>query len=178
MLIPLLPPILTFILKRTMEIFQINYDEETKLLTEEQEKKLQKSGKTLLKKLNVENEYVSLLLCSQNTIQELNREYRNKDKATDVLSWVYEEAEDDFVIPGEEEIDNPWGELAISMVQCQLQADAADWSFETEFYRLLVHGLVHLAGYDHEISEEEEQKMLKVELELLDEIGLGSVYRD
>lgn len=112
---------------------------------------------------------VSLYLTDDDEIRALNQQYRDKDKATDVLSWSY--WEDD---PASEIL----GELAMSMDRIQEQAQTNGWSVATEFLRLLAHGCAHLVGYDHEISEEEEQRMLAVEIEMLNGIGLTNIYSE
>ena len=157
------------------ESFHISYGEITTTLEANFEITLQEKGKKLFEKLGITGKFVSLLLCPESTIQELNAVYRGKDKPTDVLSW--EDDGKDF-LPVELQNSLPWGELAICLEICEKQAKEHQWSFEVEFYRLLVHGLVHLAGYDHEISEEEEKQMLEIELGLLDVLGLSHVYQN
>lgn len=79
---------------------------------------------------------VNLICCSDYTIRKLNRDYREKDKVTDVLSFPF--ADDDFL-----------GEVYISVKRAEVQARRYGFSFEDEFLRLFLHGLLHLAGYDH-----------------------------
>jgi probable rRNA maturation factor len=85
---------------------------------------------------------VSVLLASDETIRSLNRRFRGKNKATDVLSFPA-----DTGTPGPEEIA---GDLAISVPTARRQAAEQDHSLSTEIKVLLLHGLLHLAGYDHE----------------------------
>ncbi len=93
---------------------------------------------------------VSLLLSSDDTIQRLNRDYRGKDKPTDVLSFAYDEG-------------SLLGEIIISVDTARRQARELGYSLEEELTRLLVHGLVHLLGYDHEKGPEEERKFKELE---------------
>jgi probable rRNA maturation factor len=83
-----------------------------------------------------------VLLASDETIRSLNRRFRGKNKATDVLSFPA-----DTGTPGPEEIA---GDLAISVPTARRQAAEQGHSLSTEIKVLLLHGLLHLAGYDHE----------------------------
>lgn len=87
---------------------------------------------------------VSVLLAGDETLRQLNRQFRKKNKATDVLSFP---AMADAGAPQGAELA---GDLAISMETAARQAEAFGHSLETEVRVLLVHGLLHLAGYDHE----------------------------
>lgn len=103
---------------------------------------------------------VSLLLCSDDRIQQLNRDYRHKDKATDVLSFPSHENLRK-ISPSEEEVF--LGDLAISIPTARRQAKEFGISVFDEFIHLYFHGLLHLLGYDHEISAVEEKLMQKWE---------------
>lgn len=85
----------------------------------------------------------SLILCSDYLIRKLNREYRQKDKVTDVLSFG---------------MDDPdlLGEIYISLQRARVQANRFGISYDEEILRLFVHGLFHLQGYDHEDEKERE----------------------
>ncbi|GBU22957.1 hypothetical protein R80B4_02870 [Fibrobacteres bacterium R8-0-B4] len=78
----------------------------------------------------------AVILCSDYMIRKLNRRYRGKDKATDVLSFPF--GDDDLL-----------GEVYISLQRAAVQARRYGVSYEDELKRLLVHGLLHLMGYDH-----------------------------
>lgn len=107
---------------------------------------------------------VSLLICGDSRIRTLNREHRQKDKVTDVLSF-----------PGHdnlrsEVLSDPLihlGDLAISIPVTRRQAREFKITFEEEFIHLFFHGLLHLLGYDHEVSKKEEALMEKWEEEAL-----------
>jgi probable rRNA maturation factor len=77
-----------------------------------------------------------IILCSDYAIRKLNRDYRGKDKATDVLSFPF--GDPDLL-----------GEVYISLQRAKVQARAYGLTYEEELKRLLVHGLLHLTGYDH-----------------------------
>ena len=109
---------------------------------------------------------VDLLFVDNAAIRELNREYRDKDMATDVLSFPMYEAEEE--IDDEEEI--LFGDIVISLERAQEQCEEYGHSLEREVMYLLVHGLLHLAGYDH-IEEEYKKQMRTQEEKLLAVIG-------
>ncbi len=103
---------------------------------------------------------VSLLICGDERIRKLNREHRKKDKPTDVLSFPsYENLRK--ISPHEDEVF--LGDLAISIPTARRQAKEFGISVWDEFIHLYFHGLLHLIGYDHEISEAEEKLMQKWE---------------
>ena len=109
---------------------------------------------------------VDLLFVDNETIREMNREYRDKDMATDVLSFPMYEADEE--IDDEEEI--LFGDIVISLERAQEQCQEYGHSLEREVMYLLVHGLLHLAGYDH-MEEEDKKQMRAQEEKLLAEIG-------
>jgi probable rRNA maturation factor len=86
---------------------------------------------------------VSVLLATDASIRILNRDFRKKDKATDVLSFPAAESE----IAGSQKLA---GDLAIALGVAARQAEEHGHSLQTEIKVLLLHGLLHLAGYDHE----------------------------
>jgi len=85
---------------------------------------------------------VSILLVDDAAIQALNARYRGKDEATDVLSFTQEDA---FVIPGEPRI---LGDVVVSIDTATRQAAAGGRSLEDEVAQLIIHGVLHLLGYD------------------------------
>lgn len=101
---------------------------------------------------------LSVLFCKDPEIHKLNLSYRGKDKPTDVLSFSAQEGAE---MPGTE---NVLGDLVISVDTAKLQAKEYGVSFENEILRLLIHGILHLAGYDHEnVSKAEAQRMRRLE---------------
>jgi probable rRNA maturation factor len=94
--------------------------------------------------------HVSLLVCGDVRIRDLNRDHRNKDKITDVLSFPAGEL-------------STLGDLAICMPQTKRQAKRFDIKVMDEFIHLFFHGVLHLSGFDHEISVEEEELQQKWE---------------
>ena len=118
------------------------------------------------KKVHQEIE-VDLHFCGDKRMREINRAHRSKDKTTDVLSFpMYESLRPDstdFVLPGPVML----GDIIISRNVAQKQAKEYDLDLEQEVIHLFCHGLLHLLGYDHEISQEEEDLMESLEKEIL-----------
>ena len=102
---------------------------------------------------------VSVIIVNSDEIHEMNKQYRNIDRPTDVLS--FEEFEDDYL-----------GEIFICEEKVYEQALSYNHSNEREFAFLLTHGLLHLLGYDH-INKEDEEKMFAKQDELLNK----TIYR-
>ena len=106
---------------------------------------------------------LSILFATDEYIRELNKQYRHKDYATDVLSFAACEAQE-IVTPVVS-----LGDVVISLETALEQAKSLEVSFEEEVLRLLIHGLLHLLGYDHEgVAEEEVLRMQKKEDLLFD----------
>lgn len=97
---------------------------------------------------------LSLLLTDNDTIQELNSTYRGKDRPTDVLSFPM----DDPVL---------MGDVVISLETAAAQAESYGVANDEELSRLLVHGTLHLLGYDHVNGGRQAAKMKRREAELM-----------
>ena len=120
-----------------------------------------------MKKLHFNHQEVSLIFCNDAYIQELNKNYRQIDAATDVLSF-----ENDQVYRDEEGKWKCVGDIIISLDMLPVNAQYFDVDINNELKRLLVHGLLHLNGYDHgeeHISKDAapQCKMLKKQEKLL-----------
>ena len=98
----------------------------------------------------------TIAFVSDKNIRKLNQQFRNIDKATDVLSF-----------PAEEETN--LGDIAISVETAAAQAEENGLTFDTEIAQLILHGLLHLSGYDHETDNGE---MNKLELRLRKKLGI------
>ena len=103
--------------------------------------------------------YLSLLITTNAQIQEINREYRQKDTPTDVISFAYNETENFGAM-------NMLGDIVISIERVKEQSSEYGHSDEREFYYVLCHGMLHLLGYDH-IEEEDKVVMRRREEEIL-----------
>lgn len=113
---------------------------------------------------------LSILIVDDQEIQSINKEHRGKDKATDVLSFPMQESIKDNII------DNVFdelhlGDIVISKDTCEKQALENNISFIDEFIHLLSHGFLHLLGFDHELSDEDDKLMRALEVELIDIIS-------
>ena len=109
---------------------------------------------------------VSLLFVDNDAIQQLNKDYRDKDMPTDVLSFPMYEPDEEIV--DEEEI--LLGDIIISLERAKEQSEDYGHSLEREVMYLLVHGLLHLLGYDH-MQDDQKQTMRQREEHLLGLIG-------
>ena len=116
------------------------------------------------KHLNIENPLLNIVI--DDRIREINKEYRNKDAVTDVISFAFEEVKD--VDYGNVRF---LGEIYISYERCKEQASEFGHSIRREFSYLAVHGLLHLLGYDH-IKEEDKKVMRALEEEILNEYDI------
>lgn len=114
---------------------------------------------------------VSINFVDNKEIQELNRNYRQKDVPTDVISFALQETvEGELDIIGEN-IPLALGDIVISVDKAKEQAVDYDHSFERELAFLTIHGFLHLLGYDH-MNEEDEEKMFAKQEEILGEFGI------
>jgi probable rRNA maturation factor len=108
-------------------------------------------------------------------IQELNRDYRDKDAPTDVLSFAIQESDEDepmILFAEEDDIPvEPLGDVIISIPTAIRQAEEYGHSLERELAFLAVHGFLHLIGYDH-LTEEEEKEMFGKQETILANLGL------
>ncbi|MEH7224518.1 rRNA maturation RNase YbeY [Bacillus sp. JJ1566] len=114
---------------------------------------------------------VSITFVDNDRIQEINREYRDKDQPTDVISFAMEEmGEGEIAIIGEN-IPKLLGDIIISIPRAREQAEDYGHSFARELGFLAVHGFLHLLGYDH-MTDKDEEKMFSRQKEILEAYGL------
>ncbi|MBC3536422.1 rRNA maturation RNase YbeY [Megasphaera hominis] len=113
------------------------------------------------------NAEISILLCHNEYIHELNKQYRDIDRPTDVLSFALNEGEEDGY-------DGPdtalLGDIVISLDKVQEQADEYGHSFERELAYLTIHGMLHILGYDH-MEPDDKAEMRKEEEFILTRLG-------
>lgn len=122
-----------------------------------------------------EDTEMSVTLMHNDEIHQINKEYRNTDRATDVISFAIEEDPDDqdvIILPDNVYVPRNIGDLMVSVDKAQEQADDYGHSFERELGFLVVHGFLHLNGYDHMRSPEDEKIMFSLQREILDAYGL------
>jgi probable rRNA maturation factor len=130
---------------------------------------VRKMAQTVLKAEGVVPPYeVSLVFTDSEMVKQLNRNYRGVDEPTDVLAFYMlpqDEAGSSFALPPDGV--TRLGEVIISYPQAVTQAREQGHSHERELALLIIHGILHLLGYDHE-EPEEESKMRERERELLE----------
>ena len=124
---------------------------------------------------------VSVLLTNNDAIQELNRDYRNKDKPTNVLSFPSLDMDPENLadsIPALE-AGQPLllGDIIVALETVQEEAQFQGKAFGDHFIHLLVHGLLHLLGHDHQVDKEAD-RMEAIEISLLTALGIADPYAD
>ena len=145
--------------------------EPNEMYSELTEKVLKKCFET--ENLLDKNIYVSIIYTTPVDIQAYNKEYRNIDKATDVLSFPMFEKEEVEKLKQEKSIvTEVLGDIIVNLSQVEMQADEYGHSFERELAYMLVHGFYHLMGYDH-IQPEDKKEMREKEENVLSELNIN-----
>lgn len=135
----------------------------------EEIKELSEVEKVVLFALNyqkITNAVFNIIIVDKNTIQKLNREYRNKDSVTDVISFALED--DNTFIKTDLRV---LGDIYICLDRAKEQASEYGHSLLRELSFLSVHGLLHLLGYDHQ-TKEDENVMFGLQEMILNEYGI------
>jgi len=110
------------------------------------------------------NLYINVILTTPDKIKEANKEYRNIDKETDVLSFpMFEKQEIEKMRVNGNNIIDILGDIIISIPKVEEQAKEYGHSFERELAYMLIHGFYHLMGYDHMNEEEKKEMRIKEE---------------
>ncbi|WP_018997381.1 rRNA maturation RNase YbeY [Hirschia maritima] len=133
------------------------------------EKVIESALEAAAQKMN-QSGLVEVLLTNDAEMRELNSKWRGKDTPTDVLSFPSEGAD----MPGMQTF---LGDLALGLEVAKTDADKLGRDFELHVMHLLVHGFLHLLGYDH-MSEEEAKHMEGLEAQILAPLGLPDPYGD
>lgn len=117
--------------------------------------------------------YITITLTNSENIRKINKEYRNIDKATDVLSFpMYEKEElEEKIAKQHYEHEDVLGDIVISIEKVEEQAKEYGHGFERELSYMIVHGFYHLMGYDH-IEEEDKKKMRPKEEKILNTLKI------
>ena len=146
------------------------YLEEGQVMEESLLKKMEEAAGVLFQQEGVDEERaeISLTLVSLEEIRELNRDYRDVDRETDVLSFPQFEGVEDMPEFGELCL----GDVVICLDKVEEQAKEFGHSFERELIYLFVHSLLHLLGYDH-MEEGEKQEMRQREEQVMTAIDLN-----
>jgi probable rRNA maturation factor len=114
-------------------------------------------GEQLLELVDRRGYELAVMLTDDDGVRELNRDYRGKDRATDVLSFAQEPAAEPCEAAGD--AGRLLGDVVISVETAARQAELGGWTLEEELARLLLHGTLHLLGYDHEAGGNEARRM-------------------
>lgn len=115
---------------------------------------------------NINNAIFNLIIVDEEKIRELNKNYRNKDSVTDVISFALED--DDTFVKTDFRI---LGDIYICLKRAEDQAKEYGHSFLRELSFLSIHGLLHLLGYDH-MEKEDEKVMFELQERILDEYDI------
>ena len=124
---------------------------------------LESQGESILLFLECENQELSILLADDRKIRALNKQYRGQDRATDVLSFSQNEEKEESK-PNSHLL----GDVVISTVTAKRQTTEHGLTLQEEIVLLLIHGILHLLGFDHEQSNEKACHMKKKTRELFD----------
>lgn len=136
-------------------------------------RKIKQQIDKVLGSLDCNEHEISILFVGDQGIRDLNRQFRGMDRPTDVLSFP-QLSEDEPEPPGAHVL----GDVAISLETARNQSKDHGLSLEEELTLLLIHGILHLLGYDHEISSQEEERMRKKTRELFELIYPGKKLAD
>ena len=118
------------------------------------------------------NATVSVTFCDNDYIKKLNNEYRNKDSATDVLSFPLYDFEGDDELEADPDGGVALGDIVISLERAAQQAEEIGNSFHKEVAFLAAHSTLHLLGYDHERSKEDDEAQCLAQREIMETIEI------
>lgn len=107
----------------------------------------------ILNALGYPDAELSISIIDDQEMRDLNRDYRGKDKTTNVLAFAMNEGDFDSINP------DILGDVVISADTAMKESLEYEMSFEDRLFQLLIHGILHLVGYDHETGEEDEGEM-------------------
>lgn len=124
---------------------------------------LRKEIERILISLGLEGVELSVLLTDDGEIKDLNRTYRGRDKPTDVLSFPMGDRIGDRLL---------LGDVVVSLDTARRRAEETGSPLERVVLNLLIHGIIHLLGYDHERGGEEERRFRELEEKLRAELGI------
>ena len=126
----------------------------------------------LEEKINNINIYINVILTNPENIKSINKQYRDIDKETDVLSFpMFEKEEIEQMKKSGNDIQEPLGDIIISIPRVEEQAKEYGHSFERELSYMLIHGFYHLMGYDH-IDDNDKKQMRKKEEVVLNKLNI------
>ena len=124
---------------------------------------VKQTAQKILKELKLDNVELSITLTDNENIRQINRQWRKKDKPTDVLSFPIDEKPPGYKY-------RILGDVIISLPFAKKQAEEIGISYQEEVIRLLTHGILHLLGFDHEVCPAEAKKMFDLQDRIVDRI--------
>ena len=149
----------------------IDFLDETETLKETDMQFVEKILQQAAKEEDIEDAEVSVSFVTNERIREINREYREKDQPTDVISFAMEEPGEGEVLIQDSGEPRVLGDIIISLDRTWEQAADYGHSFERELGFLAVHGFLHLVGYDH-MNEPDEKEMFAKQDVILSSLGI------
>ena len=128
---------------------------------------------TIGKLYDIKDSEVSITLTNDETIHELNRDYRSIDRPTDVLSFAFHESDEPEIITDDvDEAIDTLGDIIISVERAKTQAEDYGHSLRREIVFLTVHGMLHLLGYDH-MEDADRLEMEKEQEYIMSQLGIS-----
>ena len=125
----------------------------------------------ILNRIDIKNIYLGIGIVTPERIHNLNKEFREVDKVTDVLSFpMFEKEELKNIALGNQDEEVPIGDIVICMEVIEKQSIEYNTGFDREMLYMVTHGICHLLGYDH-IESNDKIEMRKMEEEILSRIG-------
>lgn len=122
---------------------------------------------------------VSIMFTSDEQVHALNKQWREKDKPTNVLSFPMLEREELLALEADGPSDMPpapLGDIALAFETCEREAEQKARPLADHAAHLIIHGLLHLAGYDHELSSADAEEMEQLEIKALALMGIADPY--
>lgn len=130
----------------------------------------------IVRELSHENLLVSLVLADDDEVRTLNRQWRAKDKPTNVLSFPMLSREQLLHAAEDEVAPGMLGDMILAHGVCTREAADKGVTMQVHATHLIVHGLLHLAGYDHELGETQAEEMEELERKALALMGIADPY--
>lgn len=115
---------------------------------------------------------LSVVLADDRTVQSLNRDYRDKDRPTNVLSFALTESDEPAGLPGQP---IALGDVLLAYETVASEARQQEKSLQDHVFHLVAHGVLHLLGYDHQV-EEDAREMERLEKAILAEFAIADPY--
>jgi probable rRNA maturation factor len=125
---------------------------------------IKETAEKILKELKLDGVELSVTLTDNETIKQINKEWRKKNRPTDVLSFPIDEKLAGYRY-------RVLGDVVISLPYAKKQAEEIGVPYKEEVIRLLTHGILHLLGYDHEVCPAEAKKMFDLQDKILKKVN-------